>query len=274
MSAKNAQPTEITVYAKPDDVWATVCWEFSRMQIPHRFSLQMCTTPMLSPVRHEEFQMKIPTVKGSKGPRHVETTSKITDPTYKAMIDSIVLIVKKHDLILQAQTSPVGAARVRDPAFKFPTWRDRKVGYNPVPLREALLASTMFEVPKRAMKEYMADPLLAPKPNGQGELALPGPGKSDPMVSVIEIIEKNFPSITDPYVEGVHAVMAHIEQMRKAIASQMAEYEKQRNDQAVKVYAGYDKLLHSILDRGDVLLTERAKIPPVGTFVPELKLGL
>ena len=94
------------------------------------------------------------------------------------------------------------------------------------------------------------------------------------MVAVIEIIEKNFPNVTDAYIEGVNAMVDHVEKMRQAVASQMVEYEKQHNDQAVKVYAGYDKLLHSILDRGYALVAERAKIPPVGTDVPELKLDL
>lgn len=273
MGAKNALPVEIVVYAKPDNNWATVKWEFSRQQIKHRFSMQMHNGSSPTPIKDNEFRVSVPSPKHRPNkdmPLYFEHVFKVAEHEYRAMIQSIIEIVRKHNMIEDAQTDVLGVARMRDPIFKYPTWRDQRLGYAPKVMREALLASTAFQTPKRAVKEFKASvPLVMPKPNmplANGE-DLPGPGKIETVTSLdvegafADIIEGSMPvePTEDPYVTGINDLKVRITGQRGGIVGARDEFVRKGDKAKAKIYDGYAKMLARVLTFADDLIVMRLK---------------
>jgi hypothetical protein len=231
----------------------------------------------------------VPTAKGSGPPYSITYTHKISAPEYRSMITSVLDIVKKHDLVLQAQTDALSVARVRDKDFKYPAWRDRPDGYDPLKLREALLSTSSLMRPKRAVVGVNwpvgVVPAAVNGPSSKAGFTLPGPNSKpedeplprpgkilDPAASAIEIIEKHMPADEDDgYIRGVMAMQGQVAQMHHAIASQIAQFEKSPgNEQAIKVYTGYAKLLDTIMQRGDHLMASHKEEMRTNTRISEI----
>lgn len=257
MGAKNALPVEITVQSKPGDETADVRWKFTRKQITHRFSMTVYTQPtgLDFPVKNHEFRVEVPTAKGSGPPYSITYTHKISAPEYRTMVTSVLLIIKKHDLVLQAQTDPKGWTSVRDKEFKYPLWRDRPDGYDPLKLREALLATSSLMRPKRAVVGVNW-PVSAP--NGKPpEPVLPVPGKIE-KIDPISVIEDHMPPHFGDqlvYSTAIANYKAEIHAVRQRILDVMDGLEPDRR----KVYEGYVKLLYDILQCGDALIARNNK---------------
>lgn len=269
---------DIWVYAEPNDTYARVKWSFTRQQVMQRFEMYMHTSPLVvQPVRDGEFTIKTYTGRANrsaKTPAYITNPYKITHLTYAKMIKSIIAIIRKHDMITDAQTNGSGYAIKADKdLFVFPTWRWSKQGYNVQALRTAI-----SNIEKPAGTNGHAEPELAlpaptpapPEVVAKFQTDLPVPGNE----TVLDIIAQHAPvPEEDPTylqgrIDGYKIGMSIANDMSLLIGKKIiAMRQAGASSGTIKVYEGYQAVLTQVFN--ELARHEGADHTKLRTIVPE-----